>query len=242
MDFHPIAGIFPLLAGADLDALAEDIKANGLLHPIVRHEGKILDGRNRFRACVKAGVEPRFTDFDGPDPLAFVLSANLHRRHLNESQRGMVAAKVANMRQGERTDLVGIPTRSTPLVSQTQAAAKLNVSRDTVIRATKVMQKGTPKLNKAVEDGEVKLHTAARLAGLPDAQQDEALDRGAAPPKPTRPVPPQPIPQRNGEARTVALARAEEALNILQRIPKNDPKRKEAFQMVAHWLRQQNRG
>ncbi len=242
MDFHPIADLFPLLAGADLDALADDIRDNGLLHPIVRHGGKILDGRNRFRACGLAGVEPRFVDFDGPDPLAFVVSANLHRRHLNESQRGMVAAKVATMTRGRQPieTNVGIPTFAPP-VSQTQAAALLNVSRDTVIRATNVMKKGGPRLRKAVEDGEVKLHTASRLADLPNDQQEEALDaRSAAAASERQPVPTVSSPscaQKQCETRTVAIVRANEAINALSRIPKNDHLRERGFQIVMDWIR-----
>ncbi len=83
---------------------------------------KILDGRNRFRACKKAGIAARFKNYAGDNPLAFVLSANLKRRHLNESQRADIAAKLANMRQGARTDLQ--PSANWPEVSQSRAAAK----------------------------------------------------------------------------------------------------------------------
>jgi ParB-like chromosome segregation protein Spo0J len=79
---HPCAEILPLLEGEPFDELVADIRANGLLHPITVCQGMILDGRNRFRACEAAGVEPRFVKFDGDDPLSFVLSLNVHRRQL----------------------------------------------------------------------------------------------------------------------------------------------------------------
>lgn len=75
---------------------------------------------------------------------------NLHRRHLDDGQRSMVAAKVANMRQGERTDLSPIGEK----ISQEQAAAMLNVSKRNVERAAKVQAHGAPELVSAVERGE----------------------------------------------------------------------------------------
>jgi ParB-like chromosome segregation protein Spo0J len=59
MEFHPLANLFPPLEEKELDELTADIRANGLRENIVLHEGKILDGRNRYYACLRAGVEPR---------------------------------------------------------------------------------------------------------------------------------------------------------------------------------------
>ena len=107
MRVHPAAETFPALLDSELDDLTEDIRANGQREAIPLHpDGAILDGRNRDRACQRAGVEPRFTEWDGVGtPEAFVISNNLIRRHLTASQRAMIAAKSANMRSGARTDL-----------------------------------------------------------------------------------------------------------------------------------------
>jgi ParB-like chromosome segregation protein Spo0J len=82
---HPAANLFPLLGETELAELAEDIAANGLKNAVVRDcEGRILDGRNRYAACIKAGVEPRFETYEGDDPVDFVVSLNVKRRHLTK--------------------------------------------------------------------------------------------------------------------------------------------------------------
>ena len=103
--FHSIADIFPMMSDDELDRLAEDIRAHGLREPIWLHsDGRIIDGRNRYLACQRLGREPATRTFEGEDAelLAFVLSHNLHRRHLNESQRAMVATRIANLGHGGR--------------------------------------------------------------------------------------------------------------------------------------------
>jgi ParB-like chromosome segregation protein Spo0J len=78
-DFHPLADAFPLLEGREFMDLSDDIAANGLLNPVIIFEGKILDGRNRYRACLAAGVEPFRREFEGDFAAArrFVISENL---------------------------------------------------------------------------------------------------------------------------------------------------------------------
>jgi N6-adenosine-specific RNA methylase IME4 len=91
---HPFAGLFPLIEGPQFDELVEDIKKNGLLEPVWLHpDGRILDGRNRYRACLEAGVEPIFETPDCDSHLSFVLSKNLYRRHLTKEQRGKAAVE-----------------------------------------------------------------------------------------------------------------------------------------------------
>lgn len=96
LKFHPIADVFPLIKGEQFDQLVEDIRANGLYDPIWLHpeDGSIIDGRSRYKACSKAGVEPCFRTWNGKGSLAeFVVIANLGwRRYLNKSQRAVIAA------------------------------------------------------------------------------------------------------------------------------------------------------
>jgi len=105
---HPFASIFPMMAPDEYGALREDIRAHGLREPIWLFEGQILDGRNRYRACQDVGVTPRADTYIGDDPIAFVISLNLQRRHLTPGQKADVALRAedviaAEARQRQRT-------------------------------------------------------------------------------------------------------------------------------------------
>ena len=76
MKFHPYADLFPLIEGTDFTFLCDDIKENGLQNPIVLLGDEILDGRNRYLACMEVDVQPEWTQYQGENPLAFVLSSN----------------------------------------------------------------------------------------------------------------------------------------------------------------------
>ena len=156
MDFHPLSMIFPLLEGKELDAVATSIKINGLQNSITTFENAILDGRNRFRACEKVGVTPKYEPFTGSNPLAFVIDQNLHRRHLDESQRAMVAARIAKLEEGR-------PRKTAPIgaVSQERAAEHLNVSRRSVQRARKVLAEGGAETVAKVAQGNLAVSRAA---------------------------------------------------------------------------------
>ena len=88
-DFHPVADLFPLMEGTEFSALVNDIREHGLIDPIMLHsDGSILDGRNRYRACLEAGVDPVYDTWSGnSSEAAFVISRNIHRRHLTRDQK-----------------------------------------------------------------------------------------------------------------------------------------------------------
>jgi len=170
MKYHPMADIFPMIEGAEYDALVADIKENGLHESIWLYEDKILDGRNRARACKDAGVEIKTREYKGKDPLGFVISLNLKRRHLNESQRAMIAARIATMHQGARTDLAQNCAKS-----QTDAAARMAVSRRTVQSARVVLERGIPELVKAVDSGKMPVSKAADISKVSPEKQKAAI-------------------------------------------------------------------
>jgi len=174
--WHEYAELFPWIEGRAFDELKEDIRKNGVLEPIVFLDGAILDGRNRYIAARDLGIEYPRVEFDGPDALAFVIAKNLARRHLSESQRGMVAAKLAKLPRGG--DRKSDTFDQTANLRTDQAADMLNVSSRTVETARKVVNDGAPELVAAVESGAVSVSAAADVATLPKQEQAEIVARG----------------------------------------------------------------
>jgi DNA modification methylase len=175
---HPAADVFPLLEGADFAALCADIAEHGLREPITRvrlgRKLVILDGRNRLRACVATSTKLQWHEFDGDDPLAFVISTNLRRRHMNESQRAMVAARLEGLERGR-------PRKDADLhLSRHEASSMVNVSERLVASASKVLDKGAQKLADAVDSGEFAVSAAAELVDLPYADQASVIAMIAA--------------------------------------------------------------
>src|SRR3990167_4602051 len=91
MRFHPVADIFPMMDEPEYEALKQDIMEHGLLEPVWLYEDQILDGRNRWLACQQLEKEAKTREYKGKDPVAFVISMNLKRRHLNSGQKATAA-------------------------------------------------------------------------------------------------------------------------------------------------------
>ena len=102
-EFHEVANIFPLMQGAEFETLKADIASNGLLEAIWLHsDGRIIDGRNRYRACLAAGIEPVYRTWNGSGSLvSFVVSLNLHRRHLTATQLAVVGVDILPILEAE---------------------------------------------------------------------------------------------------------------------------------------------
>jgi len=158
--FHELANLFPMMDREDRQSLRSSIRDLGVLEPIVMLDGAILDGRNRYMEARDLGVEYPVTDYDGADPLGFVIAKNLGRRHLTSSQRAMVASRVAKLQQGARTDLP--KAANLPEVSVKDAARAFNVSERSVRDANTVRRSGDGGLIQSVEQGETSVSSAAR--------------------------------------------------------------------------------
>ncbi len=199
LQFHEIANLYPLMSEAELQTFAADIKVQGLLQAIELYEGKILDGRNRYKACLLAGVEPTVIKVDPKDPCAYVWSRNGARRHLTTSQKAMVAARMreyheaeakkrmsagggdkkspkAKQKSGQETFPTPIFETKKPLQARDEAGAVVGVSGRTVEKATHVLEKGIPGLVALVDSGAVDVTKAVTVAQLPVAQQEAILE------------------------------------------------------------------
>lgn len=182
LQFHPVADIFPLINGAEFDALKADIAANGLLEPIWLHpDGRILDGRNRYRACLAVGIEPRYHTYGGildtPALVQFVVSLNLKRRHLDSGQKAFVALHVERvlgeaaqerMRQAnqasidKRYGLEIVPNCISIPLHAAEEAAKIVGTNTHYVTDAKRIQAQAPDLADAVQQGDMKITEARR--------------------------------------------------------------------------------
>lgn len=172
-EFHEFASMFPLLEGEEFDQLVADIKEHGQREPIVMLNDMVLDGRNRYLACRRLGIAPRMRDFnciDG-DPLNYIWSQNVSRRHLTEAQRAMAIAKrVKFLEKGrvepQRETMVGqlADQVDTAPISEAQAAEIANVSVRSIGRAKQVLNYGTKEDIDAVARGKMKLWPASEKA------------------------------------------------------------------------------
>ena len=160
---HPICLLMPSADEDELQSLTDDIRAHGLLDPIVLFERRILDGRNRAAACESAGREPRYVEFEGTreEALMFVVSHNLKRRHLNKQAIAdtLVEAEDFNLHYelGEpaaRSDIkMSAQKPKTASSRELAKAAGGAVSREMINATRKVKEKAEPELREAVKKG-----------------------------------------------------------------------------------------
>jgi N6-adenosine-specific RNA methylase IME4 len=183
MKAHEAAEIFPMMSGEAFERFKADIKEHGQREPIVVHDGLILDGRNRAKACEELGLSPLTRAWDGQgSAVAWVLSVNLHRRHLDESQRAMVGARALPIFEKEAAarmlagTLASIDARGK---AAEQAAVAANVSPGSVERAAQVVRHGAPELAHAVDAGLVSVSAASVVAtGLTHEEQRAIVAHG----------------------------------------------------------------
>ncbi len=157
---HPIAALFPRLPPEEFSRLRDDIRVNGVRFPVVVCGDWFCDGRMRLSACEELEVDPPVRELEpGTDVVQWIVSANVHRRHLSTSQRAVLGARMAEA-DGVTLD---------------DAARFMNVSRMSVARARAVQEVGSEALREALLDGTVSVGDAYKVRDVEPARLDEAV-------------------------------------------------------------------
>lgn len=193
ISFHPYADIFDLIDGPDFEAMVADVRKHGIRERIKLLDGKILDGRNRYRAALATGLfadddeaadkpsafEKFLPEIDG-NPLDYVFSKNVHRRHLTTGQRSYAMAEYERFRHGgprpapaeqdANLQVDGGPTRA-------ELAQIGHVSERSIASAAVVRDRGVDDLKTAVKRGDIAVSAAERIARLPRPSQLEEIAR-----------------------------------------------------------------
>jgi len=194
--FHPLADIFPLMEGEEFDALVADIKANGLREKIDLYKGKIVDGRNRYRALQQLGIDPStdptrylrkaiyahsaggtVTPYEHTNDdrvRAYVISKNIRRRHLTPEQKRELLAKLV---------------AAQPEKSDRQLAKQAGVDHKTIAKARRKAEatgEASPVEKRVGADGKARQQPATKpklVAGVPNegrrTRLEHELDAGA---------------------------------------------------------------
>jgi len=192
---HRLAKYFPILEGEEFDLLVQDIKDHGQLEPIVTVNGEILDGVNRYKACMKLGIDTITEEYEGDDPLSYVISLNIRRRHLDTSQRAMLATEMLpefekKAKERLKTSLPGGGRLGSEDPGQTwedihrsrdDAAKQFGVSGPTIQRAKRVKEEAPERVEKIIKgeetvgavDAELRQKKAARSYAKKREKEDK---------------------------------------------------------------------
>ena len=182
-EYHEIANIFPMMQDDEYERLKDDIAINGQLEPIVLYEGKVLDGRNRYKALCDIGLKTDFEEYQGDQPLSYVISKNLHRRHLTASQRAIMATDIkplleveakkrqlANLKQYADTVVEIMPQREAGK-SRDKAGDLFGVSGRYVSEAENIKEK-EPELAEKVRSGDMTIAEAKKKAQKAEREKE----------------------------------------------------------------------
>lgn len=180
---HPLSAAFPSMSDEDFQALVDDIDNNGQREPVMIFEGMILDGWHRYRACTSLGMEVTKFEFKGDDPVSFVMSSNLHRRHLTASQRAAAVVACTQWRPVGKAK----PETISGLQTEKEMARVAGTSDRTIRDAkmahkaglTDVVKSGAMTANEAAKVARGTIEKASKPAITVEVKQAPADDEGA---------------------------------------------------------------
>ena len=178
---HPLSAAFPDMNPEEFQDLLSSIKIHGQREPITLFENKILDGWHRYQACQKLEISPATYEFDGEDPVSYVIDLNLNRRHLSPSQKALAVVS-CNSWRGVGKPVIpprgGINCRQDD-ISATDMAKRAGVGTRTIERAKQVVNTGDQETLDKVRKGAISLSQALKAI--------DNADPSNAPPKPIEP-------------------------------------------------------
>ena len=185
LDLHPLCKLFPPMSDAEFTSLKNDIDMNGQITPIILFDGFILDGGNRYKAVTELGKEPRTALYHGKDPVSYVLSVNLHRRHLTQGQAAVIVSTAQDWntahpphRAKEVGNIAPLPKEQdeegniAPLLTVENRREKSGVSRKTQREADKLVKNAPPEIVQSVINGEKSLGAALVESGLTQKKEE----------------------------------------------------------------------
>jgi hypothetical protein len=228
---HPVCDLFPLMDDDALARFCADIRKNGLIHPIVLHDGQIVDGRNRLRACQETGIKPRFIQwrdvYQGTMSLAqWIWSQNVERRHLTKDQiaAAITARKAIEeqeaARQNSLANLKQNASASRRDTDMTKSSCRTNPlkTQDPAPQSTEIC--APPPQPTATKD-----QVATAITACKTPEEVEAVMRRQHP-SPVQPTPPPVLAQPSGSVRSrlakeagVSEYQIQRALNIQKANP-----------------------
>ena len=177
IQLRPLCTYFPRMSDAEFISLKANIQDIGQTHPIYTLDGMILDGGNRYRALCELGIKPVMIEYTGSNPTQFILSSNLHRRHLTQGQAAAIVSASQSWVKAQVADHEKLAS-SAPLETAESRAKQSGVGQRTQQMADKLVKEAPAELVKEVIDGKKSLTKAIKEI---------------SPPKPVTPKP-EPVP------------------------------------------------
>lgn len=219
---HPLSAAFPAMTAEEFQELKDSIENIGVQNAITVADNMVLDGWNRYRACIELGMDCPVAELaPDTDPRDFVMAQNKARRHVNKAQLAMATTAVYAWRPVGNPAFSQLHTECA-IAGESDAGCTLNVQapkstaemaeiagvhRNTIVQAQTVTAQAAPAVVDAVKRGELGLPKAAAIAKLPPDQQAQAIHKPlprpvsvVPPPKTTAPDPWAALPQGDSTA------------------------------------------
>jgi hypothetical protein len=169
-EMHPLAELVPPMTPEEWTEFKADIKAHGLHEPITLYEGKILDGKHRYRAAKELGLEVKIREWRASDgqPIDYVISENVRRRQLTTGQKAALALELRPAIERELAEVPPPAGGGHSARASEVAAKKVGIGHSSVEEYA-TLKREAPDLAKRVRQGYIGISSATveRIARQP---------------------------------------------------------------------------